>query len=87
MARTAGKMTKLSEKKLKVYLGDEQMRYLKWLYLIKKKKHGEVGSYSMSRFVREIISLYILDHWAIVETTKKAFSEAKKGNDVANEGT
>jgi hypothetical protein len=86
MARIAGKATKLSEKALKVYVSEERLRYLKRLYFIRKRelRIGD-GFYSMSRFLGEIISLYIRDHWETLESFEKALMEMKKGNERVKE--
>ena len=82
MARIAGRTTKLSKYALKVYIGEEKMRYLKWLYKIRKKEqevwiNGKTGGYSMSRFLSEIIGLFIRDHWETIESMEKAMKEMK----------
>lgn len=77
MARRAGKVIGLSEKTLKVYVSEETRRYLRRLYIIKKKKHEGLGSYSMSKFLREIISLYIRNNWETLESIEKAFRDLK----------
>ena len=82
MARMAGKATKLSEIELKVYVGKERMRYLKLLYFARRKELGiGDGFYSMSRFLRDIIALYIKDRWGIIESYEKTLKEAMKGKE------
>ena len=77
MARTAGRCIKCREYSVKVYMSSAKKTYLERLYRFKKLMKGKSGSYSMSNFLNEILSLYINANWEKIGKVRRTVKKDK----------